>query len=90
MPREFGTRTQIALLIYSTLNIAVFTAGIYVVMLSPALHADAGLWIAGIVAASLIVTAPLAWCAAACWPAAWRRKVVAERSPLANAPTRPV
>lgn len=90
MPREIGTRAQIALLLYSTLNVAVFTVVVYVVMLSPALNERAGLWIAVGVAASLVVTAPLAWCAAACCPSSWRKKIVAERSPLADAPTRPV
>jgi len=90
MAREIGTRAQIALLLYTTLNVLVFTAGIYVVMLSPRLNEDAGFWIAAVVAASLVVTAPVAWCAAACCPAAWRKKIVAERSPLADAPTRPV
>ena len=44
MPKELGVRTQIALLLFTTLNIAAFTAVVYVVMLSPSLTDDAGYW----------------------------------------------
>jgi len=91
MAREFGTRTQIALLLYSTLNIALFTAGVYIVMLNPSLTEEAGFWIAVIVVAGLLVTAPFAWCMASCLCGdRWRKKFVAVRSPLAHAPTREV
>ena len=91
MTREIGTRTQIALLLYSALNVALFTAGVYVVMLNPSLTDEAGFWIAVIVAASLLITAPFAWCMASCLCGnRWRDKFVAVRSPHANAPTREV
>ena len=90
MPREIGMRAQIALLFYSTLNVAVFTVVVYVVMLAPTLNERAGFWIAVSMAASLIVTAPIAWCLATCLRSDyWRKKMVAERSLLADAPTRP-
>jgi len=89
MAREIGTRAQIALLLYSTLNVVLFTAGVYVVMLSPTLNAYAGFWLAGIVAASVIVTAPIAWGLAPRLNADyWRKKMLANPSPLASAPTR--
>ncbi|HVZ53783.1 MAG TPA: hypothetical protein VG986_17580 [Pseudolabrys sp.] len=91
MSREIGTRAQVALLLYSTVNVALFTLGVYVVMLNPSLTEHAGFWIAVIVGAALLVTAPFAWCMASCMCGdRWRKKMVAVRSPLANAPTREV
>ena len=91
MPREIGTRAQIALLLYSTINVALFTVGVYVVMLSPALTENAGYWIALIVGASLLVTAPFAWCLASCMCGdRWTKKIVAKPSPLANTPSREI
>ena len=90
MARKIGSRTQVSLLLYSTINLASFTAGVYAVMLWPTLNADSGFWLSVIVAVSLIVAAPVAWCLAACLPAKWRHKIVAEPSPLASAPTRDV
>ena len=91
MTREIGTRTQVALLLYSALNVALFTAGVYLVMLNPALTAEAGFWIAVVVGVSLLVTAPFAWCMASCLCGnRWRSKLVAVRSPLSGAPTREV
>lgn len=82
---------QVALLLYSTINIALFTAGIYIVMLNPSLTDEAGFWIAVIVGASLLVTAPFAWCMASCMCGTrWRKKIVAIRSPLSDAPTREI
>lgn len=89
MARKIGTRTQISLLLYTTINLASFTAGVYAVMLWPTLNADAGFWIAVVVAASLVVAAPIAWCLASCLRTDyWRKKMVAEPSPLTSAPTR--
>jgi hypothetical protein len=85
-----GIRAQIALLFYSTVNVMVFTAAVYAVSIFPPLTPDAGFWLAVLTGASLIVTAPVAWCVGACFPAAWRDKILAHRSPLADAPTRPV
>jgi hypothetical protein len=90
MARKIEPRTQVSLLLYSTINLASFTAGVYLVMLWPTLNANAGFWLTLVVVASLIVAAPLAWCLAACLPARWRQKVVAEPSPLAGEPNRPV
>jgi hypothetical protein len=91
MTREIGTRTQIALLIYSTLNVALFTAGVYVVMLNPSLTDEAGFWIAVTMAVGLLITAPFAWCAASCLCGnRWRDKFVAVRSPHAGTPTREI
>jgi hypothetical protein len=85
-----GIRAQIALPFYVTLNVIVFTAGVYAVTMFPPLTPDAGFWLAVITAASLIVTAPIAWCVGACFPAEWHKKVLAERSPLASEPTRQI
>ena len=91
MTREIGTRAQVALLLYSTFNVALFTLGVYVVMLNPSLTGHAGFWIAVIAGAGLIITAPFAWCMASCLCGErWRKKVVAVRSPLAHAPTREI
>jgi hypothetical protein len=90
MARTIAARTRIALLVYSTLNIILFTAAVYAVTMFPPLEHNAGFWLAVFTAASLIVTAPVAWCVGACLPEEWRRKIIADPSPLANAPTRPV
>jgi hypothetical protein len=83
-------RAQIALLFYTTVNIVLFTAGVYAVTMFPPLTPDAGFWLAVFTAAGLVVTAPVAWCLGACLPAAWRKKILAEPSPLAGEPTRPI
>lgn len=83
-------RAQIALLFYTTLNVAVFTVAVYIVMLWPTLNEHAGFWIAVIMAASLILTAPLAWALAPRVRPGWRKKITAVPSPLAKAPTRPI
>ena len=85
-----GARAQVALLFYTTVNIILFTAAVYAVAMFPPLERNAGFWLAAITAACLVVTAPAAWCLAACWPPAWRKKIIAEPSPLAGEPTRPV
>lgn len=91
MVREIGPRTQIALLLYSMLNVALFTAGVYIVMLNPSLIDEAGFWIAVIAGVGLLVSAPFAWCMASCLCGnRWRNKFVAVRSPHANAPTREI
>jgi hypothetical protein len=83
-------RAQVALLFYTTVNLVLFTAAVYAVTMFPPLERHAGFWLGAFTAAALIVTAPAAWCLAACWPAAWRSKLIAEPSPLAQEPTRPV
>ena len=84
-------RCQIGLLVYTTLNIVVFTAAVYAVSIFPPLEPNAGFWLAVFTGGSLVVTAPIAWCIGGCgMPEAWRKKIVAEPSPLASEPTRPV
>jgi hypothetical protein len=90
MPRHFSAQARVALLFYTSINIVLFTGAIYAVSLFPPLTANAGLWLALIVGACLLITAPVAWCIGRCWPAEWRKQILAEPSPLAGAPTRPV
>ena len=93
MAQQNRMRVQIALLFYTTVNIILFTAAVYAVTIFPPLRPNAGLWLALFMGASLIVTAPMAWCLGKCiciLPASWRKKILAEPSPLANEPTRPV
>jgi hypothetical protein len=91
MARTIGVRAQIALLFYTTVNIVIFTAAVYAVAMFPTLTPHAGFWLALIMGASLIVTAPLAWCLGGClMPAAWRKNFLAEPSPRASEPTRSV
>ena len=60
---QSGTRNRrrIAVLIYSMTNAVIFGAGIITVMNVAALRANAFFWIPVVVAASLILAAPLAW-----------------------------
>jgi hypothetical protein len=91
MSVKVRTCGQLALLFYTTVNVIVFTAAVYAVTIFPPLERDAGFWLAVFMAASLIVTAPFAWCLGKCMlPEAWRKKILAEPSPLAGEPTRPV
>jgi hypothetical protein len=91
MVRITGTRAPIALLFYTTVNIVIFTAAVYAVAIFPTLTPDAGFWLAVFVGASLIVTAPLAWCIGGCLlPAAWRKDILAEPSPRASEPTQTI
>ena len=90
MPLKLAGPAQIALLLYTTVNIILFTAAVYAVAIFPPLERNAGFWLALFTGASLLVTAPVAWCLGACVPDAWRKKIVAEPSPLAGEPTRPV
>ena len=84
-------RTQLSLLFYTTVNIILFTAAVYAVTIFPPLEKNAGFWLTVFIVASLIVTAPLAWCFGKCvLPEAWRKKVLAESSPLSREPTRSV
>ncbi len=84
MPKELGVRTQIALLLFTTLNIAAFTAVVYVVMLSPSLTDDAGYWMIVSMVGSVLISAPLAWLLAPCINEKWHRKLLAKPSPLAR------
>lgn len=90
MPKEIGVRAQIALLFFTTLNVAVFTVVVYIVMLSPTLGDHAGYWMIFAMFGSMLITAPLCWLIAPRVNGKLRKKIVAERSPLANAPSRPI
>jgi hypothetical protein len=91
MTRETWTRTQIAVLVYSMTNGVLFGAGLIVVLMVPALNANAGFWIAVVIAASLILAAPFAWLLAPRLRARyWRHRLLAAPSPLAGATTRDV
>lgn len=90
MQSEIGVRAQIAMLFFTTLNVAVFTVAVYVVMLSPTLNAHAGYWLLSGMIASLLITAPFCWLVAPRVGGKLRKKIVAERSPLSRAPSRPV
>jgi len=78
MTRETWTRVQIAALLYSMTNGVLFGAGLIIVLTVPVLSADVGFWISGVVGASFILAAPIAW-----WMAPrllaryWRRRTVA-------------
>lgn len=61
LPPQVSTRTQIAALVFSMTNAVLFGAGLIVVLKVPQLNANAGIWIACVVAASLIVAAPFSW-----------------------------
>ena len=61
MTTETSTRTQIAALIYTMTNAVLFGAGLIIVLMVPWLNANAGFWIAVVVAASLILAAPFSW-----------------------------
>jgi hypothetical protein len=85
-----GVRTQIAALVFSMTNGVMFGTGLIVVLMVPALNANAGFWIAAVIIASLILAAPFAWLVAPRLRARyWRSKLLATPSPLAGAPTRP-
>lgn len=88
MTRETWTRTRIAALVYSMTNGVLFGAGLIVVLMVPALNANAGFWIAVVIAASLILAAPVAWAIAPRLRARWQRRISADQSPLAGAATR--
>jgi len=88
MTRETAIRAQIATLIYVMTNGVLFGAGIILVLTWPALSADAGFWISAVVAASFILAAPIAWWIAPRMRARyWRRRMAADRSPLAGSAT---
>ena len=89
MSREIGARAQLALLFFTTLNIAAFTAIVYVAMLSPELLNDAGYWIVGGMLASVLITAPLSWALAPYITEKWRKRLLARPSPLARVSSGP-
>jgi hypothetical protein len=61
MTPDTEVRTQISLLIFSMTSAVLFGAGLIAEVLVPALNANAGLWIAVVVALSLLLAAPFAW-----------------------------
>ena len=91
MTRETWTRTRIAALVYTMSNGVLFGSGLIVVLMVPALNANAGFWIAVVIAASLILAAPFAWLLAPRLRArCGRHSLLAAPSPLAGAATRDV
>lgn len=75
MTRDTALRTQISMLIFITTNGVVFGAGLITVLMVPALNANAGFWIAVVIAASVVITAPFAWLIAPRLRARyWRRR----------------
>jgi hypothetical protein len=69
----------------------LFGAGIILVMTWPALTVDAGFWIAVIVAASVILAAPIAWWIAPRMRARyWRRRMAADHAPYVGSETGPL
>ena len=90
MPKEIGARAQIALLAFTTLNIAAFTAIVYVVMLTPEFLNDAGYWMVVGMLASVAITAPLCWTLAPYVSAKWHKKLLAKPSPHGRVPVRPL
>lgn len=88
MHSEIGIRAQVAALLFTTANIGVFTVAVYVVMLVPALHADAGYWLVLTMIVSALLSAPLCWLIAPHVRGKWRKKLVAKPSPLTDSPSR--
>jgi hypothetical protein len=84
MTPDTEVRTQISLLIFSMTSAVLFGAGLIVVLMVPALNANAGLWISLVITASLVIAAPFAWLIAPRLRARyWRKRPVT--SPLASA-----
>ncbi len=81
MRRETRTRAAIAALIYTMTNAVVFGAGLITLMTVPALRAHAAIGIPVVVAASLVLAAPLAWYLAPRLRARYWRRPPAEREP---------
>lgn len=89
MTPDTEVRGQISVLIFSMTSAVLFGVGLIIVLMVPALNANTGLWIALVVAASLLVAAPVAWLIAPRLRARyWRKRLLASPSPLASAPTR--
>lgn len=75
MTQDTAVRTQISMLIFAMTNGVVFGAGLITVLMVPALNANAGFWIAVVIAASVVITAPFAWLIAPRLRARyWRRR----------------
>lgn len=75
MTQDTAVRTQISMLIFAMTNGVLFGAGLITVLMVPALNANAGFWIAVVIAASLVIAAPFAWLIAPRLRARyWRRR----------------
>ncbi len=61
MTKDIAARLRIAALIYGMTNAVLFGAGIVTVLTVPAFREHAGAGIVIVVAASLILAAPIAW-----------------------------
>jgi hypothetical protein len=91
MTRETATRAQIALLIYLMTNSVLFGAGVILVLTWPPLNADAGFWISVVVAASVILAAPIAWWIAPRMRASyWQRRSSADHVSSVSSATGPL
>lgn len=88
MPSGNGVRAQVALVFFTTLNVAVFTVAVYIVMLSPTLNDHAGYWLIVSMLGSAAITWPLCWALAPRVNGKLKKKIVAEPSPLAHEPSR--
>jgi uncharacterized membrane protein YiaA len=81
MSEETMMRFRIAALIYPMAGAIIFGVGIVLALTVPALNADAGFWIAVVVATSIILAAPIAWLIAPRLRARyWRQRVEAEQA----------
>lgn len=86
MTPDTNIRAQIAILIFTMTSAVLFGAGLISVLMIPALGAHAGLSIALVVAASLIIAAPVSWLIAPRLRARyWRQR---QPAPQLLAPTR--
>lgn len=84
MTPDTEVRGQISVLIFSMTSGVLFGIGLIVVLMVPALNANAGLWISLVVAASLVIAAPFAWLIAPRLRARyWRKRQLAAPAPLA-------
>lgn len=61
MSNDNRARLRVAALIYTMVNAVVFGTGLIAVLLTPVLAQHAFFWIAFVVAASFILSAPLSW-----------------------------
>ncbi|MDI1346998.1 MAG: hypothetical protein PSV22_23335 [Pseudolabrys sp.] len=86
MTPDTNIRIQIAAVVYVMTSAVLFGAGLVFVLMVPALSAYAGLSIALVVAASVIVAAPISWLIAPRLRARyWRQR---QSAPQLLAPTR--
>ena len=61
MRQETRMRAQLAAMVFLMTNAVVFGAGLVTVLSVPELNGNAGLWIAVVVVASFVLSAPISW-----------------------------